>query len=1473
MQTRTKRIFVNVRTEGSLLPSDLLQRIADAKDLPGLKAEDYGLTLGETLNESINRSWARLQSLWATFQKQRAALPEADAGTTLTRRWLQVVFQELAFGQSLQAAEPILIEGKPYPISHAWKHVPIHLVSFKADLDSRSAFTGAKNASPHSIVQELLNRSGDHLWAFLANGLRLRVLRDNVSLTRQAFVEFDLETIFDSEAYADFRLFWLLCHESRVETDKPEQCWLEKWTKEAQDTGRRALEQLRQGVQQAIEALGQGFIAHTANKALQDRLQAGILDNQDFYRQLLRLIYRLIFLFVAEDRGLLLDPKAAPEARERYMRYYSGQRLRRLAERHRGTRHYDIYQGLRLVFDKLGCDEGCSALALPALGSLLFSPEALPDLQRAEIGNEALLDALRRLALTRDKHGLRLVDFRNLGSEELGSVYESLLELHPEVTTDPASFKLLTASGNERKTTGSYYTPDSLIQCLLDSTLDPVLNDAAAKAEPEKAILGLKVCDPACGSGHFLIAAAHRIAKMLASIRTGDEAPTPDAQRAALRDVIGHCLFGVDLNPMAVELCKVNLWLEALELGKPLSFLDAHIQCGNSLLGTTPGLLVKGIPEEAFTALVDDDPAAVSDLKRKNKKERAISEKRGKGHEGHTGLFSTLGRSVAGTLDAIQGELLKLEAEEDSSIQAIHAKESRFRAILSSPELKNARIQANAWCASFVWEKSEALLRGEIDLHPITQAGFEQLCEDPDRVAPALLQEVQRLTDQHQWLHWHLSFPQVFRPGDGSQGWNGGFDVVLGNPPWETLEMKEEEWFATRDPRITNAANASIRKLMIADLAVTNPILYKSFTNELRLAQGERHLIRNAGNYPLCATGKINTYSIFTERMRNILSPAGYMGVVIPTAIAFADTTKFFFQDIVSQGVLKSLFSFFETRKWFPDTDSRDPFCLLTISGSGGVSRQGAELVFDAVEIEEIEDTDRRFRLDAQDIRNLNPNTGTCALFRNRQDADITKGIYRRVPVLILEATERDPEKNNWGISFSQGLFNMASDSSLFRSAESLFAEGFNPDCNRFVRGSDVYLPLYEAKMLHHFNHRWGDYAMRDPESNSNELPDVPLEKLQDPYYQVMPNNWVPEQEVMLRSADLPKAMSRAFRNGQANVVAIGLAYWAFGNWLHREGLGSTNLALSNLFETWLKFNQAFPWAQFVAPTQLGLCPDGEAYIQAVGPQFIPAVPMKELQYDRDSGPCWYEAKKVPLERLLKAAEECPLMEEEWTGLQFADDANAVAQWILERRTPKWLIGWRRSARGGDSRTMLPALLPRAGVGDSFFLFTGLRRADMAVCILANLTSFAADFVVRQKAGGPNLSFFVMSQIAVIPPETYSLPAPWSQGESIQQWLQPRILELTYTSWDLQPFAQECGFDGPPFAWDEERRFQLRCELDAAFFHLYGLNQDETAYVMDTFDKVAASDLRKFGSHRTKHAVLDILHCWHSNPIHPLSGR
>ncbi|MGH9269543.1 MAG: Eco57I restriction-modification methylase domain-containing protein, partial [Acidimicrobiales bacterium] len=331
MQRRRPDRFTTIRTEGALLPSEMLARIAAGDPtLPGLNPEAYHLDRGEKVGEAINRSWNRLTGAWASFNGALAKLPAEDHATTVTReRWLLALFSELGYGR-LQAARALEIDGKSYAVSHEWASTPIHLLGARVRLDRRTAgVVGASRSSPHALMQELVNHSEERLWGIVSNGLRLRILRDNVSLTRQAYVQFDLEAMMSGEVYADFVVLWLLAHQSRVEGDRPEDCWLERWSAEAGTQGARALEQLRAGVEAAIVALGRGFLAHRSNEALRLELRTGGLGTQEYYRHLLRLVYRLLFLFVAEDRGLLLHPGAEESSKDRYRRYYSLDRLRR----------------------------------------------------------------------------------------------------------------------------------------------------------------------------------------------------------------------------------------------------------------------------------------------------------------------------------------------------------------------------------------------------------------------------------------------------------------------------------------------------------------------------------------------------------------------------------------------------------------------------------------------------------------------------------------------------------------------------------------------------------------------------------------------------------------------------------------------------------------------------------------------------------------------------------------------------------------------------------------------------------------------------------------------------------------------------------------------------------------------------------------------------------------------------------------
>jgi hypothetical protein len=1081
-----------VRSQGGLLPADILARIRELDpELGGLASGDYNLAPNERLGEAIAGSWSRLIAAWEVFSEDRDKLPEDEVAGKLTReRWQLPLFSELGYGRLIQQ-NAIQVHGETFPVFSSYNHSPIHLVGARVPLDRRTAgVRGAADQSPHSLVQNLLNRSDEHLWGIVSNGLSLRLLRDNLALTRQAYLEFDLESIFAGEAYEDFALLWLCAHQSRLEAEKPEDCWLEHWTEAALRDGTRALTDLRQGVERAIEQLGRGFLAHQANPGLQEALKDGSLDAISYYRQLLRQVYRLLFLFVAEDRDVLLLPEdGSPrrrKARETFDSFYGTRRLRKLSVRRRGGRAYDLYEQLKLVSSWLH-KEGQPALALPVLGSQLWDPSTTVHLSEARISNDYLLSAIRELAFVEDGH--RPIDFRNLGAEELGSVYESLLELHPEIDRESATFELVTASGNERKQTGSYYTPTSLIGSLLETALDPVIDQAVGQPDPESALLDLTVCDPACGSGHFLIAAANRLAKRLAGIREGDTEPSPEAMRKALRDVVSRCIHGVDVNPMAVELCKVSLWLEALEPGRPLSFLDDQVRCGNSLLGSTPALINAGVPDDAFKPLLGDDPEIVKSWKKRNKSERhgqltidSANDDIGRDHE---------------TLSVGAEELRDID---DESLEGVEDRRDAFESLIESEEHERLELSADAWCAAFVTEKRNDAVRISTDtVRRAANNGESDLTDEE-------LKAIRESRNRYSFLHWHVEFPHIFRPStDGdSQGWTGGFDCVLGNPPWEHTELKEKEFFAVSAPEIAEASTGAKRKRMIEQLAKEDPGLYSEFVTAKRLADGVSHFVRNSDRYPLCGRGRINTYAIFAEGMRATVAPTGRAGIIVPTGIATDDTTKHFFADMTEKGSLVSLFDFENRKLIFPGIDSRIKFCLLTVGGSARPPGTPGEFSFFLHEIADLGDPERRFELTAEDIELVNPNTRTCPIFRTRRDAEITKGIYRRVSVLLREG---DPEGNPWGIKFRQGLFNMTSDSSLFQTRNDLEEAGWTLVGNIFVKGDEKMLPLYEAKMIHHFDHQWATYE-------DGEFRDVTSAEKSDLTFYSLPRYWVPVSDV-----------------------------------------------------------------------------------------------------------------------------------------------------------------------------------------------------------------------------------------------------------------------------------------------------------------------------------------------------------------------
>jgi hypothetical protein len=872
-----------------------------------------------------------------------------------------------------------------------------------------------------------------------------------------------------------------------------------------------------------------------------------------------------------------------------------------------------------------------------------------------------------------------VVDYKNLGSEELGSVYESLLELHPTVNTTNGTFELSVSSGHERKTTGSYYTPTSLINCLLDSALNPVLDEALKKEKSEEALLRLKICDPACGSGHFLIAAAHRMAKRLAALRTGDDEPSPEATRTARRDVIGHCIYGVDVNEMAVELCKVALWMEALEPGKPLSFLDHRIKCGNSLLGATPALLEKGIPDEAFTAIEGDDKKIVSALKKRNRMERA----------GQMAL--PLAAETVATYGGFGETVEYMDSIDDTSASGIHEKQEQYERLSASKEYREAWTMADAWCASFVWKKAKDALPA------ITQAAFRQMQQTPEKKSTEVRLEISRLSRQYNFFHWHLAFPDVFRIPENPEsadnadaGWDGGFNVVLGNPPWERIKLQEKEWFASQRPDIANAPNAAARRKLIKRLAEEDPDLYKLFLEDCRQAEGESHLVRDSGRYPLCGCGDINTYAIFAETNRSLIGSPGRAGFIIQSDIATGDTYKDFFSNLLSESRLISFYDFVNTEGIFPAVHRTHPhFCLITLSGSEYSS--DADFSFWNTNVHHLGESERHFTMSATDFSLLNPNTRTCPIFRKRRDADITKSIYHHVPVLVKESV---PQENPWKIQIRR-VFDMNKSDVLLQCIQR------EPE-----DGNLNWSAILEAKMIHQYNHRFSSYR-------NNDVINLSDTNHADANFITKPRFWIPNKEVKEK-----------------------LTLWSH----------------------------------------------------------------------------------------------------------------------------QWLLVWRDITNTTNERTVIASIVPFAGT--DFTLRVALPSYEPVLtlsALLANFNTFIFDYCARQSIGGTHLSDYITKQLPVLPPGKYDASCQWDKTKpTFIYWLLPHILELVYTSWDLEHFAIDCGYKNPPIQWNEDRRFLIRCELDAAFFHLYGISRDDVDYIMETFPIVKRKDEDKYGEYRTKRIILEI---------------
>lgn len=1075
--------------EGGLFAPDFLQKIAHGQ-ATHQRAEDYQLLRGLTLRDEISRYWKVARQYWLDFVRQRekkaqrsTPIPPSEA-CRVTVDYFLMPFCKNVLGLQITPVGTIIEDDtRRFPIGWMAQagRVPLVFAPYTHALDKAEEAYRDHNRrrSPFLLAQEFLNyQPATACWALVSNGLRLRLVHPNLSLTRPVYLEINLEMIFEEDRYADFSALWLLLHASRfgMPPAAPTACPLTAWQQASAQEGLRARERLREGVTEALRTLGTGFLTHPANQALRVLVRRDQAALHAYFEQLLRLIYRLIFLVTIEDRGLIFTPEATPVEQARYWAGYSLTHLRQRALQFRGEEaHHDLWQLVQITFRGLG--RGEPALGLPALGGL-FAPSQCPDLDTAELHNAVLRRALLALCFFQDGTVRSRVNYKDMDSEELGSVYESLLELVPQLTIsqgDRFGFVGDQAGeqnkGHARKLTGSYYTPDSLVQALIESALDPVIEQACAADQPETALLALTVCDPACGSGHFLLAAARRIAHALAQVRTPDSVPTDETFRHALRDVIAHCLYGVDKNPMAVELARTALWLEAYTPDRPLTFLDHHLLCGDALLGwLSLATLPVGLDKAAYKALTGDDKTVCKNLVKTNQigcKELA---------KNLHGLQTTMAFNT--TLACEQFE--QLEALPTDTPAEIHAKAAAHAALLQQTQHSLLQQLADIQVGVYLLPKTPA----SAPLIPTTALLYHLLIGDPLTDAEkAMVAAVQAVCRQAQVLHWPLAFPTIFA--------QGGFDCVLGNPPWEVSQLSEEEFFAAYSSTIADLAGEK-RKRAIAQLEKDHPYLWEEFNRAAQQVAAKNNFYKASQRFTLTAVGKLNTYSLFSELISQITSPRGRAGFIVPSGIATDDSTKAYFAQLVQKKQLVSLFDFENRQGIFPAVHKSYKFCLITLG-----LKEKAQFIFFATEVEQLSDTRRHFTLTADEFRLLNPNTLTCPIFRAVYDARLTKKIYQHVPVLLAE---NEPHGNPWGISFSQGLFNMTSDSHLFYDTP--------------AEAPPAAAPLYEAKMIHQFDHRWATY------DEKGQTHDVTLAQKQDPHYTVTPRYWVDHQEVTSRLAN-----------------------------------------------------------------------------------------------------------------------------------------------------------------------------------------------------------------------------------------------------------------------------------------------------------------------------------------------------------------
>jgi hypothetical protein len=806
--------YTTINIQGNLISEEILQKI-DQAEAPGQTAAHFGLEQGANLRSEIEYAWSRIKLDWNYFADKSQNLPANDPyGTTLTRRWMEQFLGSIGFNLTRQRSHLAGDNGQTYQISHIDENMdsfPVHIVNFlepshpdKNTLDIRTS-GGTTRFSPHATMQEYLNVT-ENVYGLVTNGLSLRLIRDSGRLIKLTYLEFDLKRMLDEDKYSEFTLLYRLLHATRFPRRKQEaaESFIDKYYQDSIETGNRIRDGLSQAVKESLVALGNGLLQQPENEQLRQWVADEKLSAFDFNHQLLRLIYRLLFLMVTEERDLIFEDstdETAKKQKDIYYRYYSLMRLRKLSENRYlfEAQYTDLWTAMMQTFRMFETGGNGKNMGIKPFGGDLFSPLAMEYISDAVLNNKVLMECIKSLNEFEDAQRNKVaINYRSLDVEELGSIYEGLLELSPVIVYDQPHYRFTYEKGSERSSSGSHYTPEDLVKPLIEHSLEYLIQERVKNPEkfltPQQrkslplgevggaALLNLKICDIACGSGHILLSAARRVGMEVARIESGEQQPNPTAFRSALRRVIQHCIYGVDKNPLAVELCKIALWLESHSPGEPLNFLDHHIKCGDAIVGLAHrSELENGIADEAFKTLPGDDKEVAKNFRDQNVRERKVSAAKSLDYQ------LEFEKTTASSVSEAMAEYKSFNSLPETTPEEIERKARAYDRFINGKGYSFLKAMADTQVAQFFIPKTEA---NKVNL--LTDAEFRMILTGHQGWQDRRIAMATAVGQEKRFFHWFLEFPEVFavtvteqttKP-DTERSRSGGFDCILGNPPF-----------------------------------------------------------------------------------------------------------------------------------------------------------------------------------------------------------------------------------------------------------------------------------------------------------------------------------------------------------------------------------------------------------------------------------------------------------------------------------------------------------------------------------------------------------------------------------------------------------------------------------------------------------------------------------------------------------------